>query len=167
MGKANGLSLKERLRVNDEAFERTGHLFGLERLERKETDPGTYEAVWHILSNLCNAAWSVGCKVSCSPVANEGGDALWALHTPTGEAICVSRGITAHPGLLADMVRNFIELGYEEYPGFHQGDIFENNDPHYGGIHAPDFDMAMPIFCGDELVAWATSVFHVSELQSS
>jgi N-methylhydantoinase B/oxoprolinase/acetone carboxylase alpha subunit len=166
MGKKNQLSLKEQLLVNDEAFEKTGHLFGLERMSRKESDPGTYEAVWHILSNLCNAAWAVGCKVSCSPIATEGGDALWALHTPTGEAICISRGITAHPGLLADMVRNFIELGYEEYPGFHQGDIFENNDPHYGGIHAPDFDMAMPLFYRDELVAWASCVSHVSDCGS-
>ena len=61
------------------------------------------------------------------------------------------------------MVRNFIELGYEDYPGFHQGDIFENNDPHYGGIHSPDFDMAMPIYYEDKLVAWATCVSHVSD----
>jgi N-methylhydantoinase B/oxoprolinase/acetone carboxylase alpha subunit len=160
------LSLKEQIRANDEAFQKTGHLFGLEKLQRKESDPGTYEAVWHILSNLCNAAWAVGCKVSSSPIAAEGGDALWALHTPTSEAICISRGITAHPGLLADMVRNFIELGYEDYPGFKQGDIFENNDPHYGGIHAPDFDMAMPLFYGDELVAWASCVSHVSDCGS-
>ncbi len=158
--------LAQRLEDNDKAFAKTGHLFGLERLKRKEEDPGTYEALWHILSNLCNVAWEVGCKVSSSPIAVEGGDALWALHTPTGEAVCVSRGITAHPGLLADMVRNFVALGYEDSPGFKQGDIFENNDPHYGGIHSPDFDMAMPIFYGDELVAWATAVTHVSDCGS-
>jgi acetone carboxylase alpha subunit len=166
MSDASGHSLKEQLRADEKAFEETGHLFGLEKLERKESDPGTYEAVWHILSNLCDAAWSTGCKVSSSPIAAEGGDALWALHVPTGEAICTSRGITAHPGLLADMVRNFIELGYEEYPGFKQGDIFENNDPHYGGIHAPDFDMCMPIFYRDKLVAWASAVSHVSDCGS-
>ncbi|MFP6600353.1 MAG: hydantoinase B/oxoprolinase family protein [Deltaproteobacteria bacterium] len=158
--------LKEQLGINDKALAESGHLFGLESLTRKESDPGTYEAVWHILSSLCNAAWSVGCKVSSSPIAAEGGDALWALNLPTGEAVCVSRGITAHPGLLADMIRNFIELGYEDYPGFHQGDIFENNDPHYGGIHAPDFDMAMPLFYGDELIAWASCVSHVSDCGS-
>ncbi|KAA0236201.1 MAG: Acetone carboxylase alpha subunit [Acidimicrobiales bacterium] len=160
------LSLREQLRANEEAFAYTGHLFGLDTLARKEKDPGTYEAVWHILSNLCNLAWEVGCKVSSSPIAVEGGDALWALHLPTGEAICVSRGITAHPGLLASMIRNFIELGYEEYPGFHQGDIFENNDPHYGGIHSPDFDMAMPLFYDGKLVAWASCVSHVSDCGS-
>lgn len=159
-------SLLDQLRANDEAFSQSGHLFGLERLERKESDPGTYEAMWHILSNMCNIAWETGCKVSSSPIAVEGGDALWGLHLPTGEAICVSRGITAHVSLLADLVRSLIELGYEESPGFEQGDIFENNDPHFGGIHSPDFDTAMPLFYEGKLVAWATAVSHVSDCGS-
>ena len=88
-----GMTLKEQVAANAEAFTKTGSLIGLETLARKEGDPGTYEAVWHILSNLCNAAGATGCKVSSSPIAAEGGDALWALHTSTGEAICISRGI--------------------------------------------------------------------------
>ena len=158
------LSLKEQLKENEELFKKTGHLFGYEKLKRKESDPGTYEAVWHILSNICNTAWSVGCMTSTSAVANEGGDALWGLHIPTGDAVCVSRGITAHPGLLADMIKSFIRLGYEEYPGFNSGDIFENNDPHYGGIHTPDFDMCMPIIYEGKLIAWASSVTHVNDV---
>ena len=63
------LSLKEHLEANEALFEKTGHQFGYEKLARKESDPGTYEAVWHILSNICNAAWSVGCMASTSPVA--------------------------------------------------------------------------------------------------
>ena len=117
------MSLKEQIAANKKAFAETGNLFGLEKMPRKESDPGSYEALWHILSNLCDAAWETGCKVSSSPIAAEGGDALWALHLPTGEAVCISRGITAHPGLLADMIQNFINLGYEDMPGFKQGDI--------------------------------------------
>lgn len=155
--------LLEQLRENDKVFTQTGHLFGLERLQRKESDPGTYEAMWHILSNICNIGWETGCKVSSSPIAVEGGDALWTLNLPTGETICTSRGITAHVNLLAFTVRELIELGYEEHPGFKQGDIFENNDPHYGGIHAPDFEMAMPIFHEGELIAWAAAVSHIAD----
>ncbi|MCP5044332.1 MAG: hypothetical protein GY944_25155 [bacterium] len=160
------LSLIDQTKANEEAFKKTGCLFGLETLKRKEEDPGTYEAVWHILSNLCNAAWATGCKVSSSPIAAEGGDALWALHTATGEAICISRGISAHAGLLSDMIKNFIAIGYEEYPGFKEGDIFENNDPHYGGIHSPDFDMCMPLFSKGKLIAWASCVSHVADAGS-
>jgi N-methylhydantoinase B/oxoprolinase/acetone carboxylase alpha subunit len=160
------LSLQDQLKANEEAFKKTGHLFGLESLARKEGDPGTYEAVWHILSNICNAAWATGCKVSSSPIAAEGGDALWGLHTATGEAICISRGISAHAGLLSDMIKHFITLGYEDNPGFKLGDIFENNDPHYGGIHSPDFDMCMPLFHDGKLIAWASCVSHVADAGS-
>jgi hypothetical protein len=57
-------SLKEQLQENERLLAETGCLFGLERLGRKESDPGTYEAVWHILLNICNTGWTVGCKVS-------------------------------------------------------------------------------------------------------
>lgn len=156
-------SLKERLVENDRLLADTGSLFGLTTMKRKESDPGTYEAVWHILLNICNTAWTVGCKVSSSPVAAEGGDALWALHLPTGEAVCTSKGIVSHPGLLSLLLRRYIEEGYEEYPGFRPGDIFENNDPHYGGLHSPDFQTTVPIFYEGELIAWAGSVSHVMD----
>ena len=62
--KPSNTPLRDRMHANGEAFKATGSLFGLTTLARKEDDPGTYEAVWHILSNLCNTAWATGCKVS-------------------------------------------------------------------------------------------------------
>ena len=155
--------IKDLLAKNDDLFAQTGHLFGLKDLKRKQEDPGGYEAVWQILLNICNTGWDVGCRVSSSAIAVEGGDALWALHLPTGEAVAVSRGITAHPGLLSHFVRQLIEEGYEDNPGINPGDIFENNDPHYGGIHPVDFDTAVPIIYEGELVAWASGVTHVMD----
>jgi N-methylhydantoinase B/oxoprolinase/acetone carboxylase alpha subunit len=156
-------TLKQKLAENDRLLDETGHLFGLAQMPRKQEDPGIYEAVWNILLNICNTAWVVGCKVSSSVAAAEGGDALWSLHVPTGEAICTSKGILSHTGLLSLLPRSYIEEGYEEDPGFRPGDVFENNDPHYGGIHSPDFQTSIPIFYGDEIVAWAASVTHVMD----
>ena len=59
-------SLKEQVAENDRLLEETGCLFGLEELSRKQQDPGTYEAIWQILLNICNTGWTVGCKVSSS-----------------------------------------------------------------------------------------------------
>lgn len=157
------MSLKEQLALNDKLFKETGSMFGLTKMKRKQQDPGTYEAAWHILLNICNTGWVVGCKVSSSPAAAEGGDAVWALHVPTGEAICTSRGIISHPGLLSQLIRSYIESDYEVNPGFRPGDIFENNDPHYGGLHSPDFQTTIPIFYEGKLVAWASSVSHVMD----
>ena len=161
-GLADG-TLKEQLERNDRLLRETGHLFGLEKMRRKESDPGTYEAIWQILLNICNTGHVVGCRVSSSPIAAEGGDALWSLHLPTGEAICTSRGIVSHPGLLSLLLRSYIESGYEEDPGFSPGDIFENNDPHFGGIHSADFQTTVPIFYRGKLIAWIGSVTHVMD----
>jgi N-methylhydantoinase B/oxoprolinase/acetone carboxylase alpha subunit len=161
--KSRTLTLQEQLEDNARLFKETGFMFGMEELKRKAEDPGRYEAVWHILLNICNTAWDVGCRVSSSAIAVEGGDALWGLHLPTGEAVAVSKGITAHPGLLSLFIRSLVELGYEDDPGIKHGDMFENNDSHYGGIHASDFDAAIPIFYDGELVAWASGVSHVMD----
>lgn len=163
---ARGLTdgtLKQQLERNDRLLRETGHLFGLEKMRRKESDPGTYEAIWQILLNICNTGHVVGCRVSSSPIAAEGGDALWSLHLPTGEAICTSRGIVSHPGLLSLLLRSYIESGYEDDPGFSPGDIFENNDPHFGGIHSADFETTIPIFYRGKLIAWTGSVTHVMD----
>ena len=163
MAQAVERTVKDELRRNELLFQETGCLFGLQDLKRKAEDPGKYEAVWHIMLNICNTAWAVGCRVSASPIAVEGGDALWALHLPTGEAVATSKGITAHPGLLAAFIRSLIELDYETKPGIRPGDVFENNDAHYGGIHPADFDAAIPIYYKGELVAWASGVSHVMD----
>jgi N-methylhydantoinase B/oxoprolinase/acetone carboxylase alpha subunit len=157
------LGLKDQLAENERLLNETGFMYGMEELKRKAEDPGRYEAVWHILMNICNTAWDVGCRVSSSAIAVDGGDALWGLHLPTGEAICVSKGITAHPGLLSLFIRKLVEMDYETDPGITHGDIFENNDSHYGGIHASDFDAALPIFYDGELIAWASGVSHVMD----
>jgi N-methylhydantoinase B/oxoprolinase/acetone carboxylase alpha subunit len=156
-------TLKGQLEENDRLFQDTGFMYGMEELKRKAEDPGRYEAVWHILMNICNTAWDVGCRVSSSAIAVDGGDALWGLHLPTGEAVSISKGITAHPGLLSLFIRQLVEMDYESDPGIKHGDIFENNDSHYGGIHASDFDAAIPIFYDGELVAWASGVSHVMD----
>jgi len=156
-------TLKEQAAEYDKLFRETGCLFGLTELKRKKEDPGTYEAVWHMLLNAVNTGWAVGCKVSSSPIAVEGGDAVWCLHVPTGEVVCSSRGITAHPGLLSMLIRRMIDHEYEVDPGINPGDIFENNDSHFGGIHGPDFQTVVPIFYNGELVAWAAAVSHVMD----
>ena len=156
-------TLKQRIAEHDRLLAETGHMFGLKTLPRKEGDPGNYEALWQILLNVCGMAWTVGCKVSSSPVAVEGGDALWSIHLPTGEAVATSRGIVSHPGLLSMLIRRYIESDYEVNPGFRPGDIFENNDPHFGGIHSPDFQTIIPIHHEGQLIAWAASVTHVMD----
>ncbi len=158
------LSLKAQLEDNDQLYRETGYLFGLKELKRKQQDPGTYEAVYQILLNILNTGWAVGRQVSSSPLAVEGGDAMWTLNLPTGECVCTSRGITGHTGMLAAFLRSVVENDYETTPGIKPGDIFENNDPHYGDIHPSDFHTGVPIFYKGELVAWIAAVTHAMDI---
>lgn len=48
--------------------------------------------------------------------------------------------------------------------GIKPGDGFLINDCHYGGIHSPDQHLFMPIFHGDELVAWTCCAMHEGEI---
>jgi acetone carboxylase alpha subunit len=48
--------------------------------------------------------------------------------------------------------------------GINPGDGFLINDCHYGGIHSPDQHLFMPIFDGDEHVAWACCAMHEGEV---
>ena len=155
--------LKDRVAENERLLKETGSMFGLTEMRRKAEDPGKYESVWHILLNGMDAAWDVGCKVSASPVAAEGGDAVWSVHVPTGESVCSSKGIISHPGLLSQLIRSYIDNDYEINPGFKPGDIFENNDPHFGGIHSVDFQTLIPVFHDGELICWVSSVSHVMD----
>jgi N-methylhydantoinase B/oxoprolinase/acetone carboxylase alpha subunit len=48
--------------------------------------------------------------------------------------------------------------------GIKPGDGFLINDCHYGGIHSPDQHLFMPIFHGDEHVAWCCCAMHEGEI---
>src|SRR6516165_5627719 len=44
------------------------------------------------------------------------------------------------------------------------GDVFILNDPFQGGMHLPDIFVFKPIFCGGELLAWAGTVCHHTDV---
>ena len=154
-----GRNPEEQLERNDRLLRETGHLFGLEKLRRKEADPGTYEAVWQILLNICNTGQMVGCKVSSSPIAAEGGDALWsaAPSDRRGDLHLARNHVAPGPAVAAAALVHRARAT-RRTPASAPGDIFENNDPHFGGIHSADFDTAIPIFYRGELIAWTGSV---------
>ncbi len=47
--------------------------------------------------------------------------------------------------------------------GLKDGDGFVHNDPRYGGVHATDQSMMMPVFHEGELVCWVSSTIHEGE----
>ena len=73
-------------------------------------------------------------------------------------------GIPGFVGVLDKAVKRIIELNGE--PGeIAHGDVFATNDPFYGGVtHLNDVVLAMPVFAGDELVAWTANMAHWNDV---
>ncbi len=49
----------------------------------------------------------------------------------------------------------------------HPGDIFIQNDPYYGGNHAPDTCIFMPVFVNGEIHFWGAAKGHLADLGSA
>ena len=49
----------------------------------------------------------------------------------------------------------------------HRGDIFIQNDPYYGGNHAPDTCIFMPVFVDGEIHFWGAAKGHLADLGSA
>jgi acetone carboxylase alpha subunit len=100
-----------------------------------------------------------------SPAASCG-DMSTGYFTAGGDlALGSTRGVAGFTVSLHYTLR-FILKYFKDDPtvGVNPGDGFLINDCHYGGIHSPDQHLFMPIFSGDELVAWTVCAMHEGEI---
>ncbi len=81
-----------------------------------------------------------------------------ALGQPLAQGICTPMQL----GSFYDAMRRLIR----DYAGrIAPGDVFIANDPYEAaGQHLPDIYIAMPIFDGDRVVAWSTTIAHHSDV---
>ncbi|MEM6745311.1 MAG: hydantoinase B/oxoprolinase family protein, partial [Pseudomonadota bacterium] len=80
------------------------------------------------------------------------------------EGRTLAQGVTTpmHLGSFYDAMRHLLE----RYAGdVHPGDVFIGNDPYAAaGQHLPDIYIVEPIFSGDRLVAWTTTLAHHADV---
>lgn len=157
-------SLRETIASRDRLTEETGHYWGLERLSLKETDPLTYERFHSRLQSATMAAREKARFVAASPGGREMGEAVWALATAEGDSISMSEGFVAHSAAFPVAVRFMVERGYEENPGFRDGDVYVASDGYScGAPHPGDVYTYVPIVRDGEVVAWACAINHIME----
>ena len=78
-----------------------------------------------------------------------------------GELIAQGLCLPLHLGSLPDGMKAILKkYDSEIYPG----DIFILNDPYEGGTHLPDIYIMKPIFVDDELLAFATTIAHHTDI---
>jgi N-methylhydantoinase B len=127
------------------------------------SDPITLEIIQSSLQAISDEMFAAFRKTAMSAIIYEVLDMGTGITDGEGNLASSGAGIPAFVGVLDKAVGRIIEVnGAEE---IRPGDIFASNDPFYGGVtHLNDVVLAMPVFVGDELVAWTANIAHWNDV---
>jgi N-methylhydantoinase B len=98
-----------------------------------------------------------------SPVVRESNDMACALLSREGALLVeYSRSVPVFTGVLSRAARSLIQaIGAE---AIRAGDVLAMNDPWHGNTHLADMTVVTPIFHEQELVAYAASICHLTDI---
>jgi N-methylhydantoinase B len=127
------------------------------------TDPITLEIIQSSLQAISDEMFAAFRKTAMSAIIYEVLDMGTGITDGEGNLASSGAGIPAFVGVLDKAVQRIIELNAAA--DIRPGDIFATNDPFYGGVtHLNDVVLAMPVFAGDELVAWTANIAHWNDV---
>src|SRR6266536_128795 len=130
---------------------------------KTEIDPFTVEIVKDSLVAIGDEMFVALQRTSKSTIIYEVLDFASGLVDAKGQLITQGNGVTGFLGTLTFAVRSTLEkFGPESLP---PGDVVITNDPYSGGgTHLSDVTLVVPIHYGGELVAFAASKAHWTEV---
>lgn len=126
-------------------------------------DPITASVIQSSLVAAADEMFAVLRKTAMSPIIYEVLDVGTGITDPAGELVSSGAGIPTFVGVLDKAVRRIVEIHGRD--AIRPGDCFVTNDPYYGGVtHLNDVVIALPVFSGSDLVAWAASIAHWNDV---
>lgn len=126
-------------------------------------DPITLEIIQSSLVAISDEMFAAFRKTAMSAIIYEVLDMGTAITDGRGHLASSGAGIPAFVGVLDKAVQRILELHAADE--IRPGDIFATNDPYYGGVtHLNDVVLAMPVFAGDQLVAWTANIAHWNDI---
>ncbi len=159
-----GRTIASKIEQRDRLTEETGHYWGVKEFTLREQDPMKFERFYSRLQSACVAAREVARFVAASPGGREMGEAVWALATAEGDSTALSEGFVAHSSSFPIAIKFMIDNGYEENPGFFDGDIYVSDDGwSCGAPHPGDTYTYVPIVHEGEVISWACGINHIME----
>lgn len=127
-----------------------------------KTDRFTLEIIQSSLQAASDEMFAAFRKTAMSAIIYEVLDMGTGITDGEGNLASSGAGIPAFVGVLDKAVKRVIELNADD---INPGDIFATNDPFFGGVtHLNDVVLAMPVFAGDELVAWTANIAHWNDV---
>jgi N-methylhydantoinase B len=134
----------------------------LRRTPDSSPDAITLEIVQSSLQAISDEMFAALRKTAMSAIIYEVLDMGTGITDGEGSLASSGAGIPSFVGVLDKAVRRILELNRGE---IEPGDVFVTNDPFYGGVtHLNDVVLAMPVFAGDELVAWTANIAHWNDV---
>jgi N-methylhydantoinase B len=130
--------------------------------EKRVVDPFTIEVVKDGLTAVGDEMFETLLRTSMSPIIYEVLDFASGLTDAKGRLVTQGQGVTGFIGMLTTSV----EAVLEKWSGrLEPGDIVITNDPYTGGgSHLSDVSLVAPIFIDGELLAFAASKAHWTEV---
>jgi N-methylhydantoinase B len=127
-------------------------------------DPITMEIVQNSLQAAADEMFGALRRTAMSAIIYEVLDMGTGIMDKYGELAGSGAGIPAFVGVLDKTVKRVIEK-YNKPGDIEPGDIFITNDPYTGGVtHLNDVVLVMPVFAGEELVAWTADIAHWNDV---
>jgi len=143
-------------------------------------DPITLEIIQSSLQAATDEMFAALRRTAMSAIIYEVLDMGTGITDKNGELAGSGAGIPAFVGVLDKTVKRVLEKF--DQPGdpstalrhgsgqgsgrrIEPGDIFITNDPYTGGVtHLNDVILTMPVFAGDEIVAWTANIAHWNDV---
>jgi N-methylhydantoinase B len=137
-----------------------------------KNDPITLEIIQSSLQAATDEMFAALRRTAMSAIIYEVLDMGTGITDKDGELAGSGAGIPAFVGVLDKTVKRVLEKF--DQPGdpstssgrrIEPGDIFITNDPYTGGVtHLNDVVLTMPVFAGDDIVAWTANIAHWNDV---
>jgi N-methylhydantoinase B len=121
-------------------------------------DPVTLSVLASALAGVAEEMGALLVRAALSSNIKERRDCSTALFDASGRMVAQAEHIPVHLGAMPEAVAAVIARGPEI------GDVFVLNDPFAGGTHLPDVTLVSPLAAGSEVVAYAVSRAHHSDV---
>jgi N-methylhydantoinase B len=125
------------------------------------SDPIEFELFKNAISSIADEMALTVFRTTYSGVLKDNMDYSTAVFDGGGNLVAQGLTLPAHLGSMPTGMKSFLE----SFAGdINEGDILALNDPFRGGMHLPDIFVFKPIFLHSEILAWAATICHHTDV---
>jgi N-methylhydantoinase B len=125
------------------------------------SDPIEFELFKNAIASIADEMALTVFRTTYSGVLKDNMDYSTAVFDGAGNLVAQGLTLPAHLGSMPTGMRSFLDTFAGD---INPGDILALNDPFRGGMHLPDIFVFKPIFFEGEILAWAATICHHTDV---